>query len=270
MSTSTARISVLAIAAALALAACGEPSSDLATDGETTTEETAPEPSPGDSETEGTADPPGPDDGSQDHGVGGIDPVPGDELPGEEFAMYFSDAGAVAHVVGVETGDVLFVRALPDASAEEVGRLAPTGEVVLAGRERALDPGFWAEVELSDGVGWVNTSYLGYVASPGEDITGEFPELGPYEYQEDLVVEAALHWAARGSEEGGPEIGYTVVETPSGDTPLYRVDIAPYADDAQRGERLEILLESGAEGYTLGEVRSFPICGRGTADGLCV
>ena len=247
--------------------------------------ETAPEPPPeetpgtGEREEDQTPEQTPERDGGAGEGTGrddeapppereGTDPVPDADLPGEEFDMFFNDEGAAVHVVGVEDADVLFVRALPDHTAQEVGRLAPTGEATLAGQERNVENGLWAEVELADGVGWVNSSYLGYLAEPGEDITEEFS----YPAQDDpmaIVGDIAQTRVDLVAGESQVPDGI-LVQTPQ-DSPVYRVDVIPFFDDATYGERLEIHIEETAEGYQVGEVRSVRIYSRGlTDDGLCV
>src|SRR5699024_4794019 len=177
---------------------------------------------------------------------------------------------------GVEDGDVLFVRGLPDHTAEEVGRLAPTGDAVLAGRERTVEHhdesrlgrALWAEIELADGVGWVNSYYLGYLAQT-HDISSEFHGYGPHEDASALVAEIAQE---RVDERAGPSQvpEWVLVQTPE-DSPVYRVDIFPFFADATWGERLEIHLEDAAGGVALGQVQRTAICMRGlTDDGLCV
>lgn len=271
-------------ALALALAACGGGGADAAgpedSDATVTTETTTTETggtdasSPdrgGDGRADGST---GRDDGARS-GDGGVAAVADGQLPGEDVITYFSEAGRTANVVGVDSGDVLFVRARPDVGAEEVGRLAPTAEATLAGRERSVGTGLWAEVELSDGVGWVNSSYLAYLPETGRDVTAE---AAVFAADSDAATAEALalaigeqRAAARGGGAGqGSAPTATLVETPARDVQVYRVDILGYPDDSMRGERLEIVLEKSGDGYGVAEATAYPICGRGAADGLCV
>ena len=265
---------LLAVAAVtVTLAACADgdeghdaqpPAPTVTTDSTVTETETA---DPGDGNDDGFT---GPDNGTRPD-RDGADPVPDGQLPGDDIVTFFAEAGRTVDVVGVKTGDVLFVRALPDATSEEVGRLAPTGDAVLAGRERAVGPGTWAEVELSDGVGWVNSSYLAYIPDEGQDITSEAAGIAADSDAadaEDLAREIGEARAARSGGGAGPRA--TLVETPAHDVLVYRVDVLGLPDDSVRGERVEIFLEETADGYEVTEATSYPICGRGTGDGLCV
>lgn len=275
--------SALAAAAALTLTACGsqdpEPETTQPTGTETVTEEptatetVAPEP-------EQTSEPTTQGDDTQEESASaertqpaeGTEPAAEADLPGTDFTSYFSEAGQVADVVGVESGDVLFVRALPDPTSEEVGRLAPTGDTTLAGRERNVKSGIWAEVELDGGVGWVNTNHLGYIPDRGEDITDELRALDADGTGE--AVDAARNVAESYVESehgaGGPRPNVIMVETPAHDTPIYRVDIIGQADDSVLGERLELIMEAGASGYQVAEGTGFQLCRRGAgAEGLC-
>lgn len=272
---------LLAAAAAFVLAACGGPA-----DPEQPPEETAvteqPEADPQETATDepGTEPEETPEGRSGDtEGIGadddataperqGTDPVPEEELPGSDFGLYFSEQGAAVDVVGVPDGDVLFVRELPDHTAQEVGRLSPTGDAVLAGRERSVEHGIWAEIELADGVGWVNSRYLGYLAEPGEDITGELTHDSGQEDASGLVADIAQERVDEHTlESDAPQ--WVLIQAPS-DSPVYRVDVFPFFDDAVYGERLEIHIEETADGAEVTQVQRTLICSRGVSDGLCV
>ncbi len=274
-----ARSLLVAAAAALVLAACGgtadpeqPPEGTVTEEPEAGPQETAPEEQsdpddapPGRSkDTEGI----GADDDTTAPERQGTDPVPDEELPGSDFGLYFSEAGAAVDVVGVPDGDVLFVRELPDHTAPEVGRLAPTGDAVLAGRERSVEHGIWAEIELADGVGWVNSRYLGYLAEPGEDITNEFAQYGGQDDAAALVADIAQERVDDHTlESDAPQ--WVLIQTPA-DSPVYRVDVFPFFDDAVYGERLEIHIEETADGAEVTQVQRTLICSRGASEGLCV
>lgn len=275
----------LLVTATLALAACEDATGPEPSPEETTitdepapkettvTEESEPDPDGMPEDRSGDDEGTGPDDGTGTPQRQGTDPVPDAELPGEDFGLYFNKR-VVAHVVGVEDGDVLFVRALPDHTAEEVGRLAPTDEAMLAGRERSVEHGLWAEIELADGVGWVNSRYLGYLALPGEDITSDLADYDPQVDAMALVADIAQARVELRTEETeatdvhlGPE--WTLIQTPE-DSPLYRVDVLPLPDDSVYGERLEIHFEDTGGGVAISQVQSIPICSRGVTDAsLC-
>ena len=271
---------VAAAAAALVLAACGGTTDSDPPEGATVTEEPEAEPQgtatdepeaeledapEGRSEdTKGT----GADDDAAAPERQGADPVPDEELPGSDFGLYFSEQGAAVDVVGVPDGDVLFVRELPDHTAQEVGRLSPTGDAVLAGRERSVEHGIWAEIELADGVGWVNSRYLGYLAEPGEDITNEFAQYGGQDDAAALVADIAQERVDDHTlESDAPQ--WVLIQTPA-DSPVYRVDVFPFFDDAVYGERLEIHIEETADGAEVTQVQRTLICSRGASEGLCV
>lgn len=258
----------IAAAASLALAACGtdDPETDAAT--QTVTETTTSESTAGTDSGDGATGPGNADESDRR----GTDPVDDADLPGTDVTTYFSQAGATANVVGVKTGDVLFVRELPDASSDEVGRLAPTGDATLAGRERSVGDATWAEVELADGVGWVNSSYLAFLPEQGRDFTSEATAIAADADSTDDAAELARHIGEKHAETlgGGAGTRAILVETPAHDVLVYRVDILGLRDDSVRGERLDIRMENTGDGHEITEATSYPICGRGAGEGgLC-
>ena len=78
---------------------------------------------------------------------------------------------AIHDVTGVEAGDVLNVRARPDASSPVVGQLAPGAAVeVIRPNERLT----WGLVNAGERAGWVSLRYL--ARRPGQ-WDGAFPEI---------------------------------------------------------------------------------------------
>lgn len=201
----------------------------------------------------------------------GAAPVADDQLPGESAALYFPE-GAQPDVVGVEASDVLVVRALPDPGADEVGEVDRTGTVTTTGRERAVESGLWAEVEQGSGVGWVNSSYLGYLGE-ATDTTGEYAEVLPeIANPREVVGTIGQHAAERHTAIGGALDAWTVVDQPGETGPTEAlIDVLGYPDDAQRGERLRVFFDEGDAGTAVSRIESSAICGRGvTDDGLCL
>lgn len=250
----------LAVTAGLVLAGCG--GTDPAEPTETTSPETTAEPTEPEPTDEPTDEPPVTD---------GVDPVPDDELPGESMPLYFPE-GAEPDVVGVSFDDVLVVRALPDPAADPVGELAPTGSTTTTGRERAIDSGLWAEVELGSGVGWVNTVYLGYLGATS-DTTAEYADALPeIANPREVTGTIGQHAAEANTAVGGADDAWTVVEQADENAPTQAVvDVLGYPDDAQRGERLRIEFTVESLGGQVSLIESAVICGRGvTEDGLCL
>jgi len=80
------------------------------------------------------------------------------------------DWPAMFYVTGVAAGDVLNVRAAPEASAAVVGQIAPKTRGIegIAPNE----DGTWALVNTGEGTGWVSLRFL--ARYPGQ-ADGEFP-----------------------------------------------------------------------------------------------
>lgn len=256
---------VVAIAVAtLALASCGtgDADTDVVTEPVVSpTSESAPV------DGDGSGDP-----GDGDNGGRGAGPADDADLPGEYIATYFSEAGTTVDVVGVAVGDVLSVRALPDATSDEVGRLAPTDEATLAGRERSTGDAMWAEVEFADGTGWVDSAHLAFIPEEGKDVTAKVAGIVEGADAPDDPAELARYVGQRYAETlgGGEGTRVILVETPSDDVLVYRVDILGLQDDSVLGERLEIRMEHTGAGHEVTEAAGHPICGRGAEGGLCV
>ncbi len=261
-----------ALGSALVLAACG---SDTSTEPSQPADEQEEAPtSDGHSEDEESTtgeseDDETPDEDAQaeesDGGDQGSAPVAEGDLPGDEHEMHFSGEGATVSVIEVEHDDVLFVRELPDPEAAEVGRFAPVDELTLAGRERSVESGLWTEVNVGEGVGWVNASYLAYIPDQGEDVSAEFESVQGSDAEDVVTQVADAH--AEDKSSGEQHASWTLVEV-AHDSPVYRVDVAPFFDDAQYGDRLEITVSD--DGTAVERVTRLSLCTRGvTDDALC-
>lgn len=251
---------------ALVLAGCGDDGGDEDTGATTTTEasgSTASEPDDG-STTTGepttTADDEGPTTTTAAEG----------ELPGEPIDIYPYE-GALLGVTGVAAGDTLNVRSGPGTDFDVVTDLGPLAEEATAtGRNRTLDDGsLWVEVTVAGETGWVNAAYvteLGVVS----DITADVADVSGASTVE-LAEEVA---AARAPAGEGPTPTVTIVAGPDGseDGEVVVVDVLGLGDDAQEGERLEVVGTLEPDGSTsVVSVHATALCARGvTADGLCL
>ncbi len=287
--TRTRTLTALALASALALAACQDSSEPQEPDDSTTSEETS---DPDETDDSGSGESGGSDESAESDDSGdapdtgddedtgsadtepaeetdGSDRIDADDLEGEDSPMFFSEEGIDVNVVGVEEGDVLFVREVPDATSGEVHRLGPTVTATLAGRERSVTHGQWAELELSEGYGWVNTVYLGYLGL-STDRTGDFQDVPPTTDPTELIRSLVGEATADITGEGGPEVTWVIIDSNTdGDLHEYTVDVLGYPDDSQRGERLRLFLQPQGDGVRLHSAESTQICGRGETQGLC-
>lgn len=318
---------VLAVAG-LALDACNddvaEPGSsqDEAPDEATVTEDADQEPEPDESDGSQPDDPEDMQeaqagDEAAEPLSGGTDPVADADLPGQDAAMYLSEQGQSVHVVGVDHTEMLLVRGLPDPSAVEVGQLEPMAEVTLAGRERRAGDGEdavrWVEVELSDGVGWVDSHHLGYIELLGgweslsdydgydthpepigvvseiaqaraDQLTGadqpqveavltdgrDGTQLAQARAVQDSMIDGVHARGAQPATDAGVLQVQPALGGPDPDN-LWTIDFLGVADDAVRGERVELFVVDGGGGYDVVGAWTWNICGRGvTEDGSCV
>ncbi|ROR72093.1 SH3 domain-containing protein [Bogoriella caseilytica] len=275
-------------AAALMLAACengdepdqpdpGVTATDEPTESEPTEEDTdEPEPEPEPEPTDEAGDE-GDENGAgegQDDGAGlppgGVERVDESALPGTETMMYFSTEGSTANVVRVEYDDVLNVRAMPAADTEIVGEIEPTGAVTLAGRERMVEGSgdLWAEVELAEGYGWVNSTYLAFLAAT-EDVTADFDEVPPAE--EPSAIANSVGERVADSLEGdddahGPWPEWVVIGSTEVDGGWASwVDVTGMGDDSVLGYRYHVVM-SETEGYEIQSVSATAICSRGVSE----
>ncbi|MDO5493711.1 MAG: SH3 domain-containing protein, partial [Nesterenkonia sp.] len=203
----------------------------------------------------------------------GVEPAEDSDLPGQSVLTYFSRTGAEAQVIRVGHEDQLNVRSLPGATEDPITTLRPDGEVELAGRERLLGSNSWAEIALDEGVGWVNTYYLGYLGE-AEDVTEDYSDLGPASVPRAAVDMVTSRAAAAARDEtryaysdltgAPPEDGLEAREQE------WTVDLTTPGDDAVLGDRLSVRLEREDDTYGITDVERTPICLRGASDGGCL
>lgn len=197
------------------------------------------------------------------------------DLPGDLTPMYFSEPG-LADVVFVEHDDVLHVRALPGAEEEIVGEYPPVWRPMLAGREVIFDGGWWAEVELADGYGWVGVSYLAYVPQAAEGNTEDYSDVPPAENPDALAESVGVRTLEAYAEDPLPEPRWTIAgiwatDYESHDTRSYIVDVTGPGDDSVGGQRLNLTVADEGEGWSVTGVSTQPICLRGLSeDDLCL
>ena len=188
-------------------------------------------------------------------------------LPGEPIEL-FARPGQVWSVVGVDRDDVLNVRRAPGVDQDIVATLAPTAnDVVTTGAARSLPRSIWYEIEVGDGTGWVNISFL---ALPGvvDDVTSQVvADLGGIPAAETLVDLGRLVASTRASEDVESRI-VVVVGPTVGDLGEITMDVIGLADDAAVGERLHVFADEddSGESFSLSSVEATILCGRGVTD----
>jgi germination protein M len=193
-------------------------------------------------------------------------------LPGEAFDIG-PQAGDVVAVVGVAHDDVLNVRELPGANFAIVTTLDPLADdVVATGRHRLLTSSIWNEVTANSVIGWVNSSYVGYIGGFDDLTSLVVDQMGAIPEAETMLDLGMMVAESFDPGEGG--FRYEMVVTPTvGDLGEVTFDVVGLLDDSQLGYRLHIFgqpVENG-EGFSLKSVEATVICGRGvTSDSLCV
>lgn len=192
--------------------------------------------------------------------------IPESDLPGVPFDL-FPYEGAMMAVVGVEDGDVLFVRAGPGSSFEEIAALDPLTDGIRAhGDNRQLDDGtIWALVDVGTATGWANIRYL---LQPGvvTDITAELGDVAAAPSMDELGRTVA---ESRGSVE--PRSQIVIVARPEpGDLHEIIVDVIGFGDDAVGGERLHVFATAEDGSFRPKSIEATVLCSRGVdEDGLC-
>lgn len=214
---------------------------------------------------------------------GGVPSVEDAELPGQSVATYYSREGDEAVVIAVSHDDVLNIRALPGAFEDPISSVPAGGTAELAGRERLLGTNLWAEIILDEGVGWVNSYYLGYLG-PEEDVTEDYADISDSTVPRAVVDTVGTRAAAQMRRESAPT--YRIIsEAPEeaaqeGAVPdgadqdagrqSWGIDLTSPGDDAVRGDRLTVELSVEEGTYALESVTSAPICHRGATDQGCL
>lgn len=196
-----------------------------------------------------------------------VDTIPPADLPGEPVG-WPPYAGSPLIVVGVEAGDVLFVRAGPGASYPEITSLAPQAQgIVAVGANRRLsDGGHWGLVSSDGIVGWANLRYLSQPGRQG-DVTAEIGPVPVARSMDDLARTVAAQRMAIDSE-GRPEIVIAARGEVGGRQEVV-LDVLGFADDSVAGERLRLTASNDAGGFRLVSVVATTLCYRGVSNGLC-
>ncbi len=191
------------------------------------------------------------------------------------------EAGTSLSVVGVRYDDRLNFRVDPSPSASILDTAAPLGgkNIVALGEAWQAPSGVWWKVAIDGQEAWANQRFLGSPIAGVERFPQVSSELASVEF-ETLADAAQAVAATRASTE--PKSRVVLASEPllfeEGGRAI--VDVLDLGDDAVKGERLDITVEtiydeSGPEGAqdVLGvrvtSVRIIPICGRGVSGGLC-
>ncbi len=260
------RVFAVAVAVALAASACGSSENDASdTTLSPTTETTviaSTTTAPTSSSTESTA-------GSELPS----EPVDEADLPGEPFEFGPAEGSTVA-VVGVAADDVLNVRRLPDSSSEVIAELDPMGDAILTARKRDLGTSIWYEVEVPEGVGWANATFLAPIGGT-RDATNEFSDLLgglPTAASTDALIEAFLaRLVAFGETQEGPPVTAIVIDGPTvGDLDEATIDMLGYADDSVRGDRLHLFIMNEGGTAAIKSIEATTICQRGSDGAYCL
>ncbi|CAN5754309.1 hypothetical protein BH23ACT5_BH23ACT5_22760 [soil metagenome] len=192
------------------------------------------------------------------------------DLPGEHFDLG-PQAGDELGVVGVDSDDVLNLRAGPGTDNEIVATLDPVATGLIAtGQNRLLSESIWNEVDVDEGRGWISSLYVGYIGMTDDataQIIDEMGERPSAETMLDLGALVAEHVA--GDDE---QVRISVTVAPSvGDLGEVTYDVVGFADDSVLGVRLHVFGEPGDESFELRAIEQTVLCRRGvTIDGPCV
>lgn len=168
-------------------------------------------------------------------------------------------------VARVAPGDTLALREEPSASSRQIGDIArdvvdvqPLGEVCR------VQKAYWWRVAVGEQSGWVNSGYLGRLASPA-DATKRFSGLAksPSDATASAFMEHLLKAMAPSSqEEGRFEAELVDLKTSEfgGSATVYACCAA---DDSVVGEQVEIELSRDEKGWAIKEAKSRALCARG-------
>lgn len=193
-----------------------------------------------------------------------------DVLPGTPFDE-FPVSGAALTVVGIQYDDVLDIRIGPGPEYQIVTTLAPTsaGDAVATGRNRAVESGVWAEIEIGDIVGWANTDFLLQSGPVNDDTATLYPESADRptgESAQELGREVARTYASL-----EPVSSITVVDQDrDGGITTVIIDVLGLEDDSVGGYRVEVSMSANADGYRVRSVKTTTLCNRAVSDGVCV
>jgi len=249
------KLTVVAMAAALLLAGCGQQEPDpVATD--------TPPPPVATETADPTEDPTDPDPDPEP------EPTEPTELPGEPFGRAIE--GETYSVVGVAFDDSLNVRIGPGPDFAVVAQLDPTGSAVATGQDRLVDSGLWIRLDVNGTAGWANYRLLSLLGQT-DDITSQVRDAwaGDEPAPETMEELGQLVAETRASQEPESRI-VIVVEATVGDLGEITVDVLDLGDDSVAGERLVVFGEPVDGGFMLRTVERTILCDRGVDGGLCV
>ena len=225
-------------------------------------------------------------------------------LPGEPYELGPA-AGAALAVVGVTydsalnvrdvpNGEIVFrlvnvmdgvrdpvIQVRPPGSSEVSAELDPQQGVVATGNTRKLPSTVWHEIGAGDAVGWASDAYLTPLGAHRDMTEHVMEALGgdtTAETLEDLGLRVAAVFASTGEVQSR-----TVISSRPGvfeAVGYITVDVLGLTDDSERGYRIRVTADAGAESgtqvgpgpFTLRSVGVAPMCypHRGVAaDGVC-
>lgn len=183
-------------------------------------------------------------------------------LPGTEFDLFAT--GAVLTVAGVPVDDVLNVRVGPGPEFQVITTLAPTssGDAVATGRNRDVESGIWAEIEMGDIVGWAKTEFLMQAGAVIDDTANLFPTA--QDHPSGPTPEVLARQVADAYASLEPDSTVTIIDGPRhGDLSTVTVDVLGLGDDSIGGYRVHIVLEQVQTGYRVRNVETTTLCARG-------
>lgn len=188
-----------------------------------------------------------------------------EDLPGAPvvWAEQLNTAADVG-VTGVESDDVLNVRAKPGADQPIVAHLAPLrAGLRLTGAARMVRDSVWLEISTGTMTGWVNSAFVDLVAGT-TDITADLRDAGVVPLADtmrdmaDSVLAAGgyadgyvITWGPRHAPGVNPEGQRRVVisDGPSvDDLGQITIDVVDLFDDAVAAERLTIFANPSPDG----------------------
>ncbi len=297
-----ARLAEAEAAAAAAQAAAEESSAVEAVPESEASDLEASDPEASDPEADDAAD-----DESQamvEDGPAAASPTTTAPLPGEPYDLGPA-AGAALAVVGVAydsalnvrdvpNGEIVFrlvnvmggvrdpvIQVRPPGSNDVSAELDPQQGVVATGNTRKLPTTVWHEIGAGDAAGWASDAYLTPLGAPRDMTEHAMEALGgdtTAETLEDLGLRVAGVFASTGEAQSRTVISSRpgVFEAVGDIT----VDVLGLTDDSERGYRIRVTADAGAQGgtqvgpgpFTLRSVGVAPMCypHRGVAaDGVC-
>ena len=190
------------------------------------------------------------------------------DLPGEPID-FGPAAGDTLAVVGVAHDDVLNLRAAPGADQQILEGIPPTYDSLTAvGQTRQLPGSLWIGVDYEGTEGWVNLTFIGYLADT-TDITHAVTEQLGGTSGAETMLELGLIVAEGIAGDSSADIVMSVAPT-VGDLGEVTFDVTGFEDDSVRGSRLHVFGQPIDEAFLLASVEETVICARGVDAGACV